>query len=105
MPALLRLKECLCTSLEDSGLGEGCRCTLLHGQGAIQTFPTVGKSTAWVGLLNIFPSKTFPSPSTDLETCVVPIAASVVVGVMRCYKVAVNGESEDQMREYLDMQM
>jgi hypothetical protein len=105
MPALLRLKECLCTGLNASGLGEGCRCTLLHGLGASPAFPAIGKSTAWVGLLNVFPSKTFPSPAVDLNTCIAPIAANVTVGVLRCYQVRTSGETEAELRDYLDVQM
>lgn len=104
-PALLKLKECLCNELEKAGLSELCECILLHGSGAQIEQPAIGRGVAWVGVDAIFGSKNFPSPDGDVYTCSSPIAASVTVGVLRCYKVRERGETPDEMREYLDIQM
>ena len=104
-PALLKLKDCLCNELDQAGLSELCDCELLHGLGAFPDQPAIGKGIAWVGLNSIFPSKLFPSPDGDIENCTAPLAAAVSIGVIRCYKVRERGETLDEMRGYLDMQM
>lgn len=105
MPALIKLHECLCAELERAGLSAGCDCALLHGSAEAVAPPAVGKGFAWVGLSSVFPSRSFPSPTTDRDTCGAPLAALVTVGVMRCYAVKVAGESAEDMLTYMDKQM
>jgi len=105
MPALMRLHECLCNELERSGLGDNCDCALLHGNADSVAPPIVGRGYAWVGLTNIFPSKVFPSATSDINTCAAPLAALVTVGVLRCYAVKTTGESSGDMLLYMDKQM
>ena len=104
-PALLKLLDCLCTELQRSGLDNQCECILLHGAGTQVDQPAIGKGVAWVGLNSIFGSKNFPSPDGDIDTCSSPIAASVTVGVIRCYKLRESGETRDEMIGYMDTQM
>lgn len=105
MPKLLKLHDCLCSELAASGLNLLCDCLLLHGSGGQLGQPTVGKGIAWVGLTNIFPYKNFPSPDIGDGRCDGFIAAAVTVGLMRCYAVKTNGESEADMIAYMDKQM
>lgn len=104
-PGLLKLKDCLCSELASAGLDGQCQCVLLHGAGAQPALPSAGKGVAWVGLNSIFPSTTFPEPSESASSCSAPLAASVTVGVIRCYQVKTSGESEEDMRTYMDLQM
>ena len=105
MPVLMDLHECLCTELEKSGLSADCACLLVHGNVLNVAPPTAGKGVAWVGIQSIYPSKTFPSPVSDRDTCVAPLAALVTVGLLRCYAVKVNGESYEDMLLWMDKQM
>ena len=105
MPALIALHECLCAELKKSGLDLACECALVHGNVANVAPPGVGKGTAWVGVASIFPSKNFPAPTADRDTCAAPLAALISVGLIRCYAVKVNGESVEDMLLYMDKQM
>lgn len=105
MPTLMALHECLCAELKRSGLDLGCECAIVHGNVAFVAPPTVGKGTAWVGITNVFPSKNFPAPTADKDTCAAPLAALVSVGIIRCYSVKVNGESTEDMLLWMDKQM
>lgn len=105
MPALMALHECLCAELVKSGLDAGCECALLHGAAVNVAPPAVGKGYAWVSLESIFPSKSFPNPDSGANNCPSPLAALVIVGVLRCFPVKPTGESADDMLLYMDKQM
>ena len=105
MPALIRLHECLCAELEKSGLGVNCDCALVHGNSTNVAPPAVGHGYALIGLQSIFPSKDFPSATGGRDSCPAPLAATISVGLIRCYAVKVKGESSEEMLLYMDKQM
>ena len=105
MPTLVALKKCVCEELERSGLAEGCGCALQHGSPGPANIPAVGKGYAWVGIQNAFPSKAFPQPEISDGSCLAPLAATIQVGLIRCYPIQQSGDSEENMLKYLDKQM
>ena len=105
MPALMKLHECLCAELERSGLGDNCDCALVHGGADNVAPPAVGRGYAWLALQSIYPSKEFPGATAGLDSCPAPLAATITVGLIRCYAVKARGESSEEMLVYMDKQM
>lgn len=105
MPALVALKDCLCSELTKRGLSAGCTCSLVHGNVENVEFPEVGKGVAYVGIGGIFESTAFPNPAAGASPCGRPLAASITMGVLRCYRVGTSYPSADDSMLYLDKQM
>lgn len=105
MPALAKLRDCLCNELDKSGLSADCDCVLIHGLGTNVAPPAPGKGFAWVGVTGAFASKDFPNPDVSRSVCATPLAASFVMGVVRCFQVNPRGESGEDMLRWLDKQM
>lgn len=105
MPGLLKLHECLCATLSARNLDPKCECALLHGEGTQPALPKAGNGYAWVGLNGVFPSKVFPTQEAGASSCRAPLAATVTMGIIRCYAIKTVGESVESMMMYMDKQM
>lgn len=105
IPAIVALKDCLCSELAKRGLDAGCTCSLVHGNVENVEWPTAGKGVAWLGLSGIFESSAFPQQNSGTSRCGSPLAASISVGVLRCYKVGTTAPSPDESLLYMDKQM
>lgn len=84
-PRLLQARACLCSALEDRGLGgkDLCLCAVVHGDPDL-TLVADGKFVAWVRPLRIFPSSTLPTQSQRVGDCTDPFAVDIEFGVARC---------------------
>lgn len=87
-PTMISLSACLCAQFEHLGLPQPCSCGPMVGELVIDYCSNCadGKcgGQAWVRLVNVFPSIDFPQPSQTLNTCAMPLAYQLEVGVVRC---------------------
>jgi hypothetical protein len=83
-PGLTELATCLCSELEEAQLPDLCFCGVLPGADVPADYVSEDAGMAWVRLMNVYPSTIFPSTDTSLKSCVVPLAAQVEIGVLRC---------------------
>jgi len=82
-PIMVRLQECLCTTLTERGLMPGdCFCGLMPGNDPSWDYED---GMAWVRLVNAYPSTTFPTiDTTPRGSCAAEIAATIEVAVLQC---------------------
>lgn len=83
------LLECLCEALEGSTGGRPCQCCLSVGPPPADyccECPSGASGQAWVRVLSIFPSSTFPARTTALPKCGAALmyAVELEVGTYRC---------------------
>lgn len=90
-PGVDALATCLCQELIRSGLPETCFCGVVAGEVAFD-LAEEDRGLAWVRLVQVFPSTTFPIGATGVRSCMAPLVAEVEVGVMRCFPAAKQGE-------------
>lgn len=89
-PVLQDLANCLCLELAASDLPELCFCGLQAGSTATDEMGDGSMGQAWVRVVRIYPSASFPAPvsntasAASARSCDVGLAAEVEVGVMRC---------------------
>ena len=91
-PNMVKLAGCLCTTVAQRGLPELCVCSPIPGPMAIMEMcgacSDTGKDKCggqgWVRLVNEFPSRQFPAPDTQENTCNSPMAYVLEVGIARC---------------------
>lgn len=86
-PGVTVLASCLCAEIEVSGLGPVCLCSPLPGADIALDYGTEGM--AWVRVMGLWPSATFPSADgigrgLGRSTCTSPLAVQVELGVARC---------------------
>lgn len=84
-PVVEAMSVCLCTTLDEAGLGDLCYCGPFPGQ---QAYDQMGEGTlgqAWVRVVRIFPSITFPTiEQTPRRSCGAELAVELELSVMRC---------------------
>lgn len=85
-PALTELVTCLCSTIEERGLPDLCFCGLVPGEQVAWDYvgASGGDGMAWVRLMNVYPSTTFPTTDSTLRSCASPLAAQVELGILRC---------------------
>jgi hypothetical protein len=87
-PAIIQLSSCLCLEITNSGLPEPCSCGPIVGDLVYDYCSNCsdGKcgGQAWVRLVDAFPSRDFPSPSSVLSNCNDPLAYTLEIGIVRC---------------------
>lgn len=85
-PGLETLAACLCEELATSLGGVPCFCGVVPGRIVPMDFcdcATTGCGMAWVRLDAMFPSRAFPTQTTDAR-CNDPLASRIELGVTRC---------------------
>jgi hypothetical protein len=89
-PVMVELAACLGAQIEESGLGKMCFLGILPGDVAMVDAGSCEDDTpcgsAWVRLVQVYPSDQFPSPSTT-ATCATALAYELEIGIVRCVKV------------------
>lgn len=100
-PGLDQLATCLCEELIRSGLPELCFCGVVAGTPALD-LTDEDKGMAWVRLLQVYPSTTFPQPTSTPSSCTAPLVAQVEIGVMRCFPAAMDVEHLPTEQEQWD---
>lgn len=103
-PIMVGMSACLCTELENSGLPEPCFCGLVPGQDAVTdcSCGNGGKcGSAWVRLIEAFPSTNFPDPDIDQATCSSLLVFRLEVGIARCVEVMDERGNAPTMAEQL----
>ena len=82
-PLMVRLQECLCTTLTERGLMPGdCFCGLMPGNDPSWDY---ADGMAWVRLANAYPTTTFPTINTTPRgSCSADVAATIEVAVLHC---------------------
>lgn len=98
-PGLEQLATCLCEELIRSGLPKTCFCGLVAGDPAFDLTDS-DEGIAWVRLVQVFPSTTFPQPASGTLTCSANLVAEVEVGVMRCFPAAKAAEFPTEMQQW-----
>lgn len=89
-PLMERLAGCLCGELEISETPGVCYCGVITGVPVLDFCGGGGCETegcggsAWVRLVDVFPSDDFPSPSSRTASCFSPLAFTIQVGIARC---------------------
>lgn len=98
-PGLDQLATCLCEELIRSGLPELCFCGVVAGQPAFD-ITEEDRGLAWVRLINVHPSLTFPQAAVGRATCTAPLVAEVEIGVMRCFPAAKAGDIPTEIQQW-----
>jgi len=83
-PIMVQVQQCLCETLQARGLmtEDGCFCGVLPGDQAVWDY---GNGMAWVRLVDVYPSTTFPSANTTPRgSCSAYLAATLEVGLLQC---------------------
>jgi hypothetical protein len=84
-PAVEAMSVCLCSTLNDSGLGDLCFCGVFPGA---QPYDQMGDGTAgqaWVRVVRVYPSNAFPQIEQDpRRSCASGLAVEMELGVLRC---------------------
>lgn len=82
-PLMVRLRDCLCAELTQSGLMPGdCFCGVLPGDQVIWDYK---EGMAWVRLANEYPTTTFPTiDNRPRGGCPPSVGATLEVGVLHC---------------------
>lgn len=98
LPVLDTLRLCVCSALDDSQTGT-CFCGLYPGPQVAADFCSCNSAgncgMAWVRLMRIFPSTSFPTQDNTLNQCGGRLAAQVEVGVYRCQPTVENNGQPD----------
>ena len=83
---LIALSQCVCEQVEAAGLmGDLCFCGLVGGDTRIAAVGPNGEGMAWVRLVEVYPSTTFPALTQAVNTsCTAPLVAGVEVGITTC---------------------
>jgi len=84
--SLIELSQCVCDEVEAAGLmGDLCFCGLVGGATTTSVIGPNGEGSAWVRLVNAYPSTTFPALTQAVNTsCTAPLAAEIEVGITTC---------------------
>ena len=85
-PVVEAMSVCLCSTLNDAGLGDNlCFCGIFPGA---QAYDQMGEGTAgqaWVRVVRIYPSNTFPQiEQNPRRSCGSDLAVELEIGVLRC---------------------
>lgn len=81
-PLMVMLSQCLCEELTKRGLMPGdCFCGVVPGAVLVHDY---AEGEAWVRLVNMYPTTTFPQIDTRATNCTANLAATLEVGVMQC---------------------
>lgn len=85
-PVVEAMSVCLCSTLSDDGLGDDlCFCGIFPGS---QAYDQMGDGTAgqaWVRVVRVFPSNTFPQiEQSPRRSCGADLAVELEIGVLRC---------------------
>lgn len=89
-PLMMLLAQCLCEEIESSGLQPTCFCGIVPGQEAVFDYcSSCGEAcgSAWVRLVNEYPTVQFPAQADGVSSPALCGAASAVVlevGIVRC---------------------
>ena len=84
-PQLIRLRDCLCATLDDWGLPEPCFCGVVAGAAVPidYTGSCTGKQgMAWVRLASVAPMVVYSDTGSPIQ-CSMPLTATIEVGVVR----------------------
>lgn len=83
---LVELAQCVCDEVEKAGLSNDiCFCGVVGGSAVESIVGAHGEGMAWVRLVNLYPSTTFPALTQAVEaSCAAPLAAEVEVGITTC---------------------
>lgn len=83
-PTMMRLVDCLCTELAESGL-DTCFCGVLPGQAIAAQYVNTKtrEGMAWVRLNGAWPYNLFPSTDVTAQ-CAAPLAYEIEVGSLFC---------------------
>lgn len=80
---MARLKELLVEEIaKDEDAGTLCAAIIQPGGSLIADYGECG-GTAWVRLVNAYPSKAFPTPDVDPRSCASALAYPVEIGILR----------------------
>lgn len=83
-PLMIQLQQCLCETLQARGLmqEDGCFCGMVPGDNVAWDYPN---GMAWVRLVDVYPSTTFPAQDATLRgSCSATLAATLEVGLLQC---------------------
>lgn len=81
-PIMVMLSQCLCEELTKRGLMPGdCFCGVVPGAVLVHDYAA---GEAWVRLVNMYPSTTFPQRDNRPNNCATGLGATLEVGVMQC---------------------
>lgn len=97
-PALSELASCLCAELVRSEMPPTCFCGVVAGEPAFD-LTEQDDGFAWVRLMQVYPSGSFPNPSIDGRSCGYPLVAQVEMGLMYCFPAAKLAEEQPTVEE------
>lgn len=113
-PTMVQLKDCLCLELQKSELGTPCFCDIMPGtsdgfidvecDGEVEGCDGCGGcgGSAWVRLVQVFPSSRLPEQEVGLGGGTF-LAAQLEVGVARCITVVdSDGTAPDAVTQHMD---
>lgn len=90
-PGLAELSACLCAEIVRSNLPKTCFCGVVAGEPAFDVTEE-DDGFAWVRLIQVYPSASFPDPAIDGRSCAYPLVAEVEIGLMYCFPAAKAGD-------------
>jgi hypothetical protein len=76
------LLDCTCAALEKTACG--CPCYAFVSAGTVAWDKCCDGGQLWVGIDRIYAYDRFPAPATGAIMCSPPLAADIVIGVLRC---------------------
>lgn len=77
------MRDCVCASLEASVGGPVCQCMLTAGTST--AYDNCCQGQAWIRVVSVYPSKSFPTPDGSRFRCDHQMmAAELEIGVVRC---------------------
>lgn len=85
-PRVLKMAQCLCDEIDNSGLPELCFCGVMPGQQVAIDYADCNakkNGMAWVRLVNASPYTVQGAPMTQPVSCDTPLQASLEVAIMR----------------------
>lgn len=84
--ALIELGQCVCDEIAKAGLlGDVCFCGVVGGAATESMIGPRGEGMAWVRVVNVYPSTTFPAITQAVnQSCSAPLVAEVEVGITTC---------------------
>lgn len=81
---LIGLLDCACTALNASNSNCKCPCRKFINVGETAWDQCCPDGQLWANIERIFTYKTFPIAAANVEGCQTPLAADVVIGLIRC---------------------
>lgn len=84
-PVVEAMSVCLCSTLAESGLDDLCFCGVFPGQQAYDQMGDGQAGQAWVRVVRIYPSNTFPQiEQAPRRSCSADLVVELELSVMRC---------------------